>query len=119
MPRGITSAATSAPTGGVGATDFTTTATKKAPRRKASYVGKKATIGTDAKFIGDAKIHLDQARSAKGQGHIGRRGQGGAREAPKHSSGLVKGELEAVACFIKGQLERGVFEVGDIVSVDA
>ena len=24
-------------------------------------------------------------------------------------------QLEAVACFIKGQLERGVFEVGDIV----
>ena len=45
MPRGITSVATSAPTGGVGATDFTTQATKKAPRRKASYIGKKATIG--------------------------------------------------------------------------
>ncbi len=71
MPRGITSAATSAPTGGVGATDFTTQATKKAP----SF-----TVETD-------------------------RG--------------VMMQLEAVACFIKGQLERGVFEVGDIVSVDA
>ena len=49
MPRGITSAATSAPTGGVGATDFTTQATKKAPRRKASYIGKKATRARQAR----------------------------------------------------------------------
>ena len=61
MPRGITSAATSAPTGGVGATDFTTTATKKAPRRKASYIGKKATIGTDAKFIAQPAEALSDA----------------------------------------------------------
>ena len=67
MPRGITSAATSAPTGGVGATDFTTQATKKAPRRKASYIGKKATITPRANFIAQPAEALDQARSAKGQ----------------------------------------------------